>query len=68
MADAKSLLHQDLRKFSSHSVDIDNTASQETHMTCLWTLARFEDNGRSTCLHCSSDEGNTHLQPRGFTW
>ena len=69
MANAKSLLHIDSEMFSSHSADVDNTVSQETRImiTCQWTLVRFEYNGRTTCLHCSSNEGNTHFQPRGLT-
>ena len=34
MADAKSLLHIDSEVFSLHSVDVDNTVSQETRITC----------------------------------
>ena len=67
MADAKSLLHIDSEVFSSHSTDVDNTVSQETRITCQWRLVRFEDNRRTTCLHCSSNEGNTRFQPHGFT-
>ena len=66
MADAKSLLHLDLHRvllISSHNVD----ASQETRIMCLKALVRFKNNGRSMCLHCSSDEGNTRFQPRGLT-
>ena len=67
MVDAKRLLHCiDSEVFSSHSADVDNTISQETHLTCQWTLVRFEDNGRTTYLHCSSNEGNTRFQPRGL--
>ena len=34
MADAKSLLHIDSEVFSSLSVDVDNTVSQETRIMC----------------------------------
>ena len=64
MADAKSLLHQDL----VWTLTIPPARRLVWRAYGVWTLARFEDNGRSTCLHCSSDEGNTRFQPRGFTW
>ena len=34
MADTKSLLDLDGKVFSSHSLDVDNIVSQETHFTC----------------------------------
>ena len=51
MVDVESLLHLDSEVFSSHSADIDNTVSQETHITCQETLVRFEDNGNIERLH-----------------
>ena len=30
--------------------------------------ARFKNNERSTCVHFSSNKGNTRFQPCGLTW
>jgi len=47
--------------FSLHSLDVNSIVSQETHFMCPYTRPCFEDNRRTTCLHCSNDKGEIFI-------
>ena len=64
----KRLTYVKSQVFFLHSLDVDNTISQEVRIASPLTCEYFKDNEKSTCLHCSSDEGNTRFQAYGLTW